>query len=69
MGSIEVGYKVNDDLNVYGGVNAGLPISFHYKDKTFSIKYDITGREYKGFTAEIGGGYPGYARLGLGYSF
>ena len=74
VGSIEVGYKVNDDLNVYGGVNAGLPISFHYKDKTFGIRYDITGRayvgtEYKGFTAEIGGGYPGYARLGLGYSF
>ena len=65
---------VLNDLNVYGGVNAGLPISFHYKDKTFGIRYDITGRtyvgtEYKGFTAEIGGGYPGYARLGLGYSF
>lgn len=74
VSSIEMGYKVNNDLNVYGGVNISLPISFHYKAQTLSIKYDIEGRayigtEYKGFTAEIGGGYPGYARLGLGYSF
>ena len=74
VSSLELGYKVNEDLNTYIGINTIIPINFYYQLKKMEVKTTISARayigaDYKGFSAEIGSGLAGNVRLGLGYSF
>ena len=74
VSSLELGYKVNEDLNTYIGINTSIPINFYYQLKKMEVKTTISaiayiGADYKGFSAEIGSGLAGNVRLGLGYSF
>lgn len=74
VSSLELGYKVNEYLNTYVGINASIPVNFYYQLKKMEVKTTIAARayigaEYKGFSAEIGSGLAGNVRLGLGYSF
>ena len=85
VGSALVGSEVVEDLNVYGGLNLEVGAKISKKDvatttttSTSTSKLGVgldlgakvlLGAEYKGFTAEVGTGYPGAVSLGLGYTF
>ena len=85
VGSALVGSEVVEDLNVYGGLNLEVGARVSKKDAatTSTTSTDksklgvgldlgakaLLGAEYKGFTAEVGTGYPGAVSLGLGYTF
>ena len=82
VGSALVGSEVVEDLNVYGGLNLEVGAKVSKKDAAttstdtpkLGVGIDLgakalLGAEYKGFTAEVGTGYPGVVSLGLGYTF
>lgn len=82
VGSALVGSEVVEDLNVYGGLNLEVGAKVSKKDAAttstdkskLGVGLDLgakvlLGAEYKGFTAEVGTGYPGIVSLGLGYTF
>ena len=69
-----VGKDVYRDVQVYGGVQAGLPIEGQIKEKKLILSVDPTitvfaGAKYPILTAEVGFGYPGIVSGKVGISF